>query len=411
MALDFYIDYLNTKRIRYCNLISDLNNTLTYVPVCCTDDYYTIFRNIILSLLADEEICLLDHGLSEEEINILPEIQKYEINKPKPILLDSLTDENELTDRLRKAENWRITLFTSGTTGIPKKISHELRSLTRMVKISGKHETDTWGFAYNPTHIAGIQVFFQALFNKNKIVRLFGLSNESILSAINNEKVTHISATPTFYRLFLPVKTQISSVQRITVGGEKLDQLTAKRLKTVFVNARILNIYASTEAGTVLASENEVFTVPTEKKELVRVVDKELFINAKLLGESDSFKLVDGWYPTNDLVEIISENPLRFRFIARKNEIINVGGYKVNPQEVEDVLISLGTIKEAFVYPKKNSVLGNIVCADIVISENSVTVPGLLKDLRSCLQEYKIPRIINFVESINYSRTGKKIRQ
>jgi len=110
-------------------------------------------------------------------------------------------------------------------------------------------------------------------------------------------------------------------------------------------------------------------------------------------------------------VEIISENPLRFRFIARKNEIINVGGYKVNPQEVEDVLISLGTIKEAFVYPKKNSVLGNIVCADIVISENSVTVPGLLKDLRSCLQEYKIPRIINFVESINYSRTGKKIRQ
>ncbi len=280
-----------------------------------------------------------------------------------------------------------------------------------MVKISGKHETDTWGFAYNPTHIAGIQVFFQALFNKNTIVRLFGLSNESILSAINNEKVTHISATPTFYRLFLPVKTQISSVQRITVGGEKLDQLTAKRLKTVFVNARILNIYASTEAGTVLASENEVFTVPTEKKELDRVVDKELFINSKLLGESDSFKLVDGWYPTNDLVEIISENPLRFRFIARKNEIINVGGYKVNPHEVEDILLSLEIIKEAFVYPKKNSVLGNIICADIVISDNSVTVPCILKELRSYLQEYKIPRIINLVESINYSRTGKKIRQ
>ena len=91
--------------------------------------------------------------------------------------------------------------------------------------------------------------------------------------------------------------------------------------------------------------------------------------------------------------------------------MINVGGYKVNPHEVEDVLLSIENIKEAYVFPKKNSVLGNIICADIVTPDSSITVPGILKILRSHLQEYKIPRIINLVDNIQYSRTGKKIRQ
>lgn len=407
----FYIDYQNNTRVRYSDLISDLNNSGSFDPVCFSKDYYTIFRNIIISLLTDDLVCLLDHGLSEKEIDSLPGIEGYKINQNKDISMDPITGVDDLVDRIKKAKNWRVILFTSGTTGTPKKISHGFQSITRMVKTSERHERDIWGFAYNPTHIAGLQVFFQALLNKNTIVRLFGLSNELIITSIISERVTHISATPTFYRLLLPLETKISSVQRITAGGEKIDEITVKRLKAVFVNARILNVYASTEAGTVLASENDIFSVPAGKNDLIRIVDQELYVHSKLLGESDTFNLEGDWYPTNDIVEIVSESPLRFRFLSRKNEMINVGGYKINPHEVEDALLSIENIKEAYVYPKKNSVLGNIVCADIVTPDSNITVAGILKILRSHLQEYKIPRIINLVDNIKYSRTGKKIRQ
>lgn len=407
----FYIDNQSNTRIRYSDLIADLNNTRSFNSVCISGDYYTIFREIIISLLTDQPVCLLDPGISEEEIRLQTGIENFRHDQNKDISLDPIAGEDDLVDRIRKAHNWRVILFTSGTTGLPKKISHGFQSITRMVRTSDKHKRDIWGFAYNPTHIAGLQVFFQALLNKNSIVRLFGLPNELITSSIISERVTHISATPTFYRLLLPIESKISSVQRITAGGEKLDEITVKRLKAVFVNAQILNVYASTEAGTILASENEIFSVPAGKDDLIKVVNQELYIHSKLLGESDTFKLEGDWYPTNDIVEIVSESPLRFRFLSRKNEMINTGGYKVNPHEVEDTLLSIENIKEAYVYPKKNSVLGNIVCADIVTPDSSLTVPGILKILRSRLQEYKIPRIINLVDNIKYSRTGKKIRQ
>ncbi len=106
----------------------------------------------------------------------------------------------ELIEKLRNiSDDWKVTLYTSGTTGIPKKVTHNFNSITRFVKISERNTNSIWGFAYNPTHMAGIQVFFQALLNGNAIVRLFGLSANEIHREINENFITHISATPTFY--------------------------------------------------------------------------------------------------------------------------------------------------------------------------------------------------------------------
>lgn len=296
-------------------------------------------------------------------------------------------------------------MFTSGTTGIPKKVSHDFKSITRFVKVSERNEKSIWGFAYNPTHMAGIQVFFQALLNGNSIVRLFGLNTKDIYTEIKNNEITHISATPTFYRLLLPCSETFPSVERITSGGEKFNEKTFKQLNEIFPNAKITNVYASTEAGTLFASQNDIFSVRPEYEHLIHIENNELLVHSSLMGSTETN--VDEWYNTGDVIEIVSKKPLKFRFVNRKSEMINVGGYKVNPLEVEEAILALTGIKNVRVYSKSNSVLGNIICCEVVTNSNQITESSIRTFLQSKIQEFKIPRIIRFVDELSTTRTGK----
>lgn len=245
----FLKDIDNDRLVTWDFLIDDINNTSIYNPYCKSADYYTVFKQIILSLLIDEEIILLDSDFTESELINLTGCSDYtEFNKPiEKSKAPNLSDKRELLEKLsNSSKNWKITMFTSGTTGIPKKVSHNFKSIARFVKVSERNEKSIWGFAYNPTHMAGIQVFFQALLNNNSIIRLFGLVTKDIYTEIKNNGITHISATPTFYRLLLPCSETFPSVERITSGGEKFNEKTFKQLNQVFPNAKITNVYAST---------------------------------------------------------------------------------------------------------------------------------------------------------------------
>ena len=112
------------------------------------------------------------------------------------------------------------------------------------------------------------------------------------------------------------------------------------------------------------------------------------------------------------MIEWIDENQKIFKFVSRKNELINVGGYKVNPNEVEEVLLQNSKIKNAKVFGKPNAVLGNILSAEIVVFENQELEEAEIRNyLEDKLQNYKIPRRISFVEEIGLTRTGKKLKQ
>jgi acyl-coenzyme A synthetase/AMP-(fatty) acid ligase len=404
----FLKDVENDKLITWDFLIDDLNNTSFFNPYCKSTDYYTVFKNIILSLLIEKEIILLDSDFSEVELrNLTGHSNHAEFNKPvHKNMIPVLGNKKDLIEKLRNFnENWKITLFTSGTTGTPKKVSHSFKSITRFVKISKRNENSIWGFAYNPTHMAGIQVFFQALLNGNSIVRLFGLNTQYIYTEINENKITHISATPTFYRLLLPCSKIFSSVERITSGGEKFNEKTFKQLSQFFPNAKITNVYASTEAGTLFASQDDIFCVKLEYEHLVRIENNELQIHKSLMGSTEN--KIDEWYNTGDVIEIISQNPLKFRFVNRKSEMINVGGYKVNPLEVEEAILTLTGINNVRVYSKSNSVLGNVICCEVVANNNQITESFIRTYLQSNIQEFKIPRIIRFVDKLTTTRTGK----
>tara|TARA_B100000963_G_C22623229_1_gene671035 strand:- start:1898 stop:3133 length:1236 start_codon:yes stop_codon:yes gene_type:complete len=404
----FLKDIDNEMLVTWDFLIDDINNTSIYNSFCKSTNYYKVFKQVILSLMLDEEIILLDSDFTESELINLTGYSDYiEFNKPiKKGKTSNLSNKRELLEKLsNSSKNWKITLFTSGTTDIPKKVSHDFKSITRFVKVTDRNKESVWGFAYNPTHMAGIQVFFQALLNGNSIIRLFGLDIKDIYSEITNNGISHISATPTFYRLLLPCNETFPSVERLTSGGEKFNEKTFKKLNQIFPNAKITNVYASTEAGTLFASQNDIFSVQQEYESLVRIENNELLIHNSLMGKTEI--KIDEWYNTGDVIEIISQKPLKFRFVNRKSEIINVGGYNVNPLEVEEAILMLPGINNARVYSKSNSVLGNIICCEVVVNSNQITESSIRVFLQSKIQEFKIPRVIRFVKELSTTRTGK----
>jgi acyl-coenzyme A synthetase/AMP-(fatty) acid ligase len=388
----------------YSQLFKEIEAVQALNKIIYEKEPYQIFVRIIHSLVYDYPITLLDSDFSESELSKLG-YEKID---------DSITIEHhkadldsvDFSEQSKNLQNWSMTLFTSGTTGIPKKITHTFASITKSVKMSSSHKNDVWGFSYNPTHMAGTQVFFQAFLNRNPLINVFNKSHDEIYSAIKTNKITHISATPTFYRLVIKKGVHFESVKQVSSGGEKLEESLKQKLSDFFPNASIKNIYASTEAGSLFAATSDAFSIPEKLKKFIKIQAKEILIHESILGTSDGFKIIDGWYYSGDMVENIEEHPeIKFRFLHRKNEMINVGGYKVNPHEVEGEILQIQGVSGVRVYGKKNSVLGNILCAKVVaenVSEKEIKI-----HLSSVLQPYKIPRIIDFVEQLEITRTGK----
>jgi len=402
----FLFDIVSGTRKTYQNLIEDLRGMSALPLYCYEKETYRVFLYIIASLLMDTKITVLDSDFSKEELANLG-INEQQLKETVPVKIKGIANVDELIDRINRARNWRLSLFTSGTTGVPKMVTHNYHNITRSVRIDDTKERDVWGFAYNPTHIAGLQVFFQALLNKNAIVNIFLQDKEQIFDLIEKENTTNISATPTFFRMLFPASKTFSKVKRVTLGGEKFDPKLAERLQQVFPNAKVLNVYASTEAGTVLAAGGDVFTVKEKDRNKIKIVDDELWIHRSLLGDNQFLTAGGDWYQTGDIVEISNSKPLTFRFVHRKSEMINVGGYNVNPVEIEEIINSHPKVRNSTVYAKESSLVGNLLMCDIEATDDSLTEAEITKFLNGKVQQFKIPRIINVVSEVDVTRTGK----
>lgn len=399
---------IESKTIDYSCLFADIRNSTKYIPCFRTADLYCYFLNLLNAITRNKDIVLLDSDLSEDEIANLNISNLNEQVDCDCLQINSFT---ELKDAILSSSS-NVTLFTSGTTGQPKKVVHTIHTLTRSVRFKEGNSEHVWGFAFNPTHMAGLQVFFQSVLNNSALVNLFGLQRREIIDTIQKYNVSHISATPTFYRMLRPVDFCISSVVRITLGGEKSDQKLINDLVQIFPSAKINNIYASTEAGSIFAAKGEYFYIPEHLKNHIRVENNEILIHNSMLGKSDSLTIQDDFYHTNDLIEWKDDSHTLFRFASRKNELLNVGGYKVNPNEIEEVINMIDGVCQSLVYGKKNSVLGTILCADVKLNlesneNNLLSESDIRLILKAKLQDYKIPRKIKFVKELSVTRTGK----
>lgn len=402
----FIVDELFNIQKAFTEFLDDLRANNDYCKVYRYSSFYDFFVNLVKALINNKDIVLIDAGFTDQEINNLG--FSHDLNRVETIINPVVIREgHDLIDKIKNSQS-KLTLFTSGTTGLPKLVEHTIPTLTRMLRAGDNYHKDVWGIAYNPTHIAGIQVLLQGLLNLNTLVYVFGLPSNKVALNIKRNNITHISATPTFFRLLVALRDVFPDVQRITLGGEKSDPKLYADIKASFPNAKVNNIYASTELGSLFVAKGDVFSVPDNIKGSVRISDDELQIRTSLI----SFIRQDEWYKTGDIVEVINENPLQFKFKSRKTEMINVGGYKVNPNEIEDALRLYPELEDVRVYGKPNSVLGNIVCMEFVLSEGaSIDAAEIKTRLSVHFQDYNIPRIIKQVSEISKTRTGKLSRK
>lgn len=314
---------------------------------------------------------------------------------------------------------------TSGTTKTPKLISHTLDSLTHSLKKDLEKGKDyTWGLLYDMYRFAGIQVYLQSIISGSKlIVPDKNISLKNTVNLFIKKGCNSLSATPSYWRKLLMVP-EISKIQlrNITLGGEIADAGILNNLKRKFPNAKIRHIYASTEAGVGFSVTDGKPGFPLDflkngvNDTLLRIDSNDILLikpqdtSQRYIGSEDFYDS-DGFINTGDKVKVKGD---RVYFLGRDSGAINVGGNKVQPEEIESTLLELDLISHAYVYSKKNPFTGNIVCVDIVPKDEKFDSQELKSMIfsycRNKLENYKVPAIINFVDEIKISDSGKLSR-
>ena len=337
-----------------------------------------------------------------------PEFEGEGVSRLGPQAMDParglLGDKDAFFAQLMGTDKGRVVLSSSGSEGAPSAVTHKMRTLGRAVVTGDRHRNDVWGLAFNPAHIAAEQVLLQAIANGNTIVNLWGIPSGEVIQRCRYWGVTHLSATPTFYRMIAAQSLALPAIRSISVGGEASDEQLMHHLRRMFPAARLHNVYASTEAGTVLASDGVDFQLRDIDSTRLRINQGRLWIHRDMFADSTC---ATEWFDTGDLVEITGVDPTRFRIVGRRGNILNVGGEKVNPLEVEAALAEHPAVAVSRVFGRRNSVTGAILAADIVSKGDRPEEADLRDHLVQRLPAYKIPRIIRFVDRLELTGPGK----
>ena len=320
-------------------------------------------------------------------------------------------------------------LLTSGTTGLPKLTLHTLSSLTGPITgDTTRGSSIVWSTFYDIRRYGGLQIFLRALLDGASLV--LSSSEEfpgDFLTRAGAEGVTHISGTPSHWRraLMSPLAHSIAP-KYVRLSGEIVDQGILDNLRAFFGNATIVHAFASTEAGVGFDVRDGLSGFPAEtigKRSNgveIKIKDGSLRIRsartaARYLG-SETLAAKDGFVDTGDLVELRGD---RYYFVGRRDGVINVGGAKVHPEEVEAVLNRHPRVQMSLVRARKNPITGAIVVADIVVkstesgdssAETAAVKSELLEMCHRALAPYKVPAAIRFVPSLSVTTSGKLAR-
>jgi long-chain acyl-CoA synthetase len=327
-----------------------------------------------------------------------------------------------LYEELRKRNHPGLVLFSSGSTGEPKAAVHDLVPLLEKFKVP-RHRLRTISFLLYD-HIGGINTMLYTLANGGCLVTVHDRNPDAVLQAVEKHRVELLPTSPTFLNLMLLSESyrryDLRCLQTITYGTEPMSDTVLKRLHKLFPNVALRQTYGLSEVGILRSksssSDSLWIKIGGEGYE-TRIVDSILEIKAKsaMLGYLNfpTPFTSDGWFSTGDAVEVQGDY---LRILGRKSELINVGGEKVYPTEIENVILELPSVANVTVHGEKNAITGEIVCADITpvndISEPEHAFVAKIKEhCRRNLQRYKVPVKINIVTDRQYSDRFKKVRR
>ena len=326
---------------------------------------------------------------------------------------------HELLQRLRAGGGSGLVLFSSGSTGEPKAALHELEFLLRKYRVE-RHTQRILTFLLFD-HIGGFNTLFYSLSNHGCAITLPARDPETVCRTIARYRAELLPTSPTFLRMMLMSgahrRHDLSSLKVISYGTEVMPESTLRRLHEDFPDVDLRQSYGLSELGIMRArsrSSDSLWVKVGGEDYETRVVNGQFQIKAKssMLGylNAPSPFTADGWFDTQDEVDVDGE---WIRFKGRKSNIINVGGEKVYPEEVESVVLEVDNVIDATVSKEAHPFTGNIVVVEVQVRdpEDSKT---LAKRIRahcfSKLPPFKVPVKVRVAEHGRVSERFKKAR-
>jgi acyl-coenzyme A synthetase/AMP-(fatty) acid ligase len=411
----------------YKNVILE-SNILCGQVVFILSDYSFESIALFLSLSLNENIIVPVTSENLSEINDRISESKpdwiFNLREDKLIKVreDSQIERHELINKIQKEKASGLILFSSGSTGKPKAMIHNLDILL-YTYLQKKHRVLNFLVFLMFDHIGGLNTLFNCLSIGSILTIPENRRPDHICYLIEKFKINILPSSPTFLNLLLIGKSfekyDLSSLKMITYGTETMPESLLVKLKEVLPSVKFIQTFGTSETGiirtTSKSSESTLMKIDDPNQEF-KIVDGELWLRSKtqILGyinhNNESFT-DDGWFKTGDLVEKFEDGYLRI--VGRSKEVINVGGEKVLPSEIESVILELHEIHDCKARGVTNAITGQIVVVDVVINKDygSNEIKSIIRNhCRKKLDLYKVPAKINIVESIEFSDRFKKIR-
>jgi acyl-coenzyme A synthetase/AMP-(fatty) acid ligase len=329
--------------------------------------------------------------------------------------------------KTERATEW--LMLTSGTSGAPKIVRHTLEGLTGAIIADGpaRGGAAVWATFYDIRRYGGLQIFLRAIIGGGSMV--LSEPNEAIgdhVARLQARGVTHISGTPSHWRkLLMSGSASDFTPAYVRLSGEIADQAVLDGLSRAFPAASIGHAYASTEAGVGFAVNDGLEGFPAaligKNRDGVEmdVKDGSLRIRSTRTAHAyvgrNAADLADGdgFIDTGDMVEQRGD---RYHFVGRRGGIINIGGLKVHPEEIEAVINRHADVRMSRARSRRSPITGGIVVADVILADGDASSrsneirEAILRDCRASLASYKVPAVIKFVASLDVTPAGKLAR-
>ena len=313
-------------------------------------------------------------------------------------------------------------MFTSGTSGPPKMVAHTLAGLTGAIKPSPAGDAPpVWATFYDIRRYGGLQILLRGLLGEGSMVMTApGEPMADFLTRLAHHGVTHLTGTPSHWRRVLMSREAAAlAPSYVRLSGEIADQAVLDALKTRFAGVPVGHAYASTEAGVGFEVNDGLAGFPISfigrpGEVEIRVADGSLRLRSTraasgyLNPDAEALAGDDGFVDTGDMVERRGD---RYHFVGRRNGVINVGGLKVHPEEIEAVINRHPAVRMSRVRARRNPITGAIVVAEVVLTEVAVD-PATVKTeiLDACRRElapFKVPAMLGFIPALALTAGGK----
>lgn len=329
--------------------------------------------------------------------------------------------EHPLYAGLRAAGRPGLVLFSSGSTGAPKAIVHDVERLLARFERPGRPFRAVAFLLFD--HIGGLNTIIHMLAYGGCLITPPDRTPDGVLGAIARHRADLLPTSPTFLNLVLLSEAwrrhDVSSLRTITYGTEPMPPSTLARLHALWPDVRLQQTYGLSEIGILRTRSRDSgslwMRIGGDDETATRVVDGLLEVKTatSMLGylNAPSPFTADGWFRTGDAVEVDGDE---FRILGRRSELINVGGEKVYPAEVEDVLQQMPELAEAVVYGEAHPITGQIVCARVTPRATPADPRALIRAARAwCLARlpaFKTPARIEIAAGSLHGARFKKTR-